>query len=269
MQIFFEDQRSSFSQSTFSVIHFFSTLIVLFDKIRNLSYPTPTLYLLSHSGLSMVFCHPQSSAIAVRCRGPDKRAVITTQPDLKVSLCDGLKRALPSASPVLNNVSYRHYSHSSRLYGCPPTDSTISVGLSEEEQAAQHEETLADVDSGVGMSDAGYETDSASTTSTSLASSARDYAFENGRRYHSFHEGSYYFPNDDLEQDREDLTHALMTGFCGRLHFVPIGRNPQNILDVGTGTGIWAIGSESIYELETGLRLTSLQWEISILVPTF
>lgn len=119
---------------------------------------------------------------------------------------------------------------------------------------------MTDVDSGVGMSmsDAGYETDSASTTSTSLASSARDYAFENGRRYHSFHEGSYHFPNDDSEQDREDLTHALMIGFCGRLHFALIGRNPQNILDVGAGTGIWAIGSESICELETGLRLTSL-----------
>jgi len=94
----------------------------------------------------------------------------------------------------------------------PLTDSTISIGLSEEEQAAQHEETLADVDSGVGMSmsDAGYEIDSASATSTLLASSARDYAFENGRRYYRFHERSYYFPNDDLEQDREDRTHALI-----------------------------------------------------------
>lgn len=27
----------------------------------------------------------------------------------------------------------------------------------------------------------------------------------------------------------------------GELHLAPIGRNPQNILDVGTGTGIWAI----------------------------
>jgi len=140
----------------------------------------------------------------------------------------------------------------------PPTDSTISVVLSEEEHAAQYEETLADVDSGVGMSDAGYETDSARTTSTSLASSAREYPFENGRRYHRFHEGSYHFPNDDSEQDREDLTHALMIDFCGRLHFAPIERNPQNILDVGTGTGIWAIGSESICEPEMRPRLTSL-----------
>jgi hypothetical protein len=119
-----------------------------------------------------------------------------------------------------------------------PTNSTISVGLSEEEQAAQPKETLTDANSGVGINDAGYETDSTSTTSTLLALSARDYAFENGRQYHRFHEGSYHFPNNDSEQDREDMIHTLMTSFCGRLHFAPIGTNPQNILNIGTGTGI-------------------------------
>jgi hypothetical protein len=54
-----------------------------------------------------------------------------------------------------------------------PTDSTISVGPSKEEQAAQPEETLAGVGSGVCMSDAYDETDSTSVMSTSLASSAK------------------------------------------------------------------------------------------------
>ena len=26
-----------------------------------------------------------------------------------------------------------------------------------------------------------------------------------------------------------------------KLHLVPIGLNPQNILDIGTGTGIWCM----------------------------
>jgi hypothetical protein len=143
-----------------------------------------------------------------------------------------------------------------------PTNSTTS-GMSEEEQAAQPEETIANVDSGLdmndaSMSDAGYETDSSSTISTSLASSARDYTFENGRRYHKFHEGSYHFPNDDSEQEREDMTHTLITSFCDGLHFAPIGTNPQNILDIGTGTGLWAIDSESTYELGYGSQLTLL-----------
>ena len=45
------------------------------------------------------------------------------------------------------------------------------------------------------------------------------------------------------------MAHALMTSFCDRLHFAPIGANPQNVLDMGTGTGMWAIDSESISEL--------------------
>ncbi len=42
--------------------------------------------------------------------------------------------------------------------------------------------------------DSGYVSDAASATSTSLSSSVRDYAFENGRRYHKFREGHYQFP---------------------------------------------------------------------------
>jgi SAM-dependent methyltransferase len=98
------------------------------------------------------------------------------------------------------------------------------------------------------MDDAGYASDSATAASTSLTSSIRDYTFENGRRYHRFREGRYNFPNDDVEQEREDLKHAMVKLLCaGQLHFAPIGEHPQEILDIGTGTGIWAI--ESMYEI--------------------
>ncbi|GLA47592.1 hypothetical protein AnigIFM63604_002270, partial [Aspergillus niger] len=40
---------------------------------------------------------------------------------------------------------------------------------------------------------------------TSITSSAMNYAYENGRRYHSYHEGEYVLPNDEQEQDRLDL----------------------------------------------------------------
>jgi hypothetical protein len=100
-------------------------------------------------------------------------------------------------------------------------------------------------------SDDGYETDGASSASTSVTSSIRDYAFENSRRYHKFQEGRYQFPNDDLEQEREDMKHAMVVHLCnGKLHFAPLD-NPQTILDIGTGTGIWAIDSK--YTEETVL----------------
>jgi hypothetical protein len=75
-----------------------------------------------------------------------------------------------------------------------------------------------------GMSD-GYETDSASMMSTSLALSARDYAFENGCQYYRFYKGSYYFLNNNLEQEREDIIYALIISFCNRLYFAPIETN--------------------------------------------
>lgn len=92
-------------------------------------------------------------------------------------------------------------------------------------------------------SDPGYESDRASFASTSLSSSVRDYLFENGRRYHRFREGRYNFPNDEPEQDREDMKHTCVKMLCqNKLYFAPISEdNLQNALDIGTGTGIWAI----------------------------
>lgn len=43
------------------------------------------------------------------------------------------------------------------------------------------------------------------------------------------------------ELDRIDLKHHVMRLLCnGHLHLAPIVK-PQRILDIGTGTGIWAI----------------------------
>ncbi|KAH7312170.1 S-adenosyl-L-methionine-dependent methyltransferase [Stachybotrys elegans] len=90
-------------------------------------------------------------------------------------------------------------------------------------------------------SDAGYDSATSTRASTSISSSVRDYAFENSRRYHKFQEGRYQFPNDEPEQEREDMKHAMVVHLCnGSLHYAPLEK-PQRILDLGTGTGIWAI----------------------------
>ncbi|KAJ0340411.1 hypothetical protein COL922a_003433 [Colletotrichum nupharicola] len=74
-----------------------------------------------------------------------------------------------------------------------------------------------------------------------ISPSVRDYAFENNRRYHRYREGRYHFPNDDSEQQREFMKHLVMVHMMsGKLHEAPV-RNPQKVLDVGTGTGVWAI----------------------------
>lgn len=125
-----------------------------------------------------------------------------------------------------------------------PKLSTITA----EEQADAFEQAEEGIEANDFTSDddLGYESDSASSTSASLASSARNFIYENGRRYHSFREGSYSFPNDDREQDREDLKHAMyLKLFNGTLHFAPLdGESKLNAIDLGTGTGIWAIDCE-------------------------
>lgn len=82
----------------------------------------------------------------------------------------------------------------------------------------------------------GWET--RSDGSASADSSIYAHTYEHGRRYQSFKNGRYPIPNDDNEQDREDMKHAMMLELMdGELFFAPVGGNPQNILDIGTGTG--------------------------------
>lgn len=54
-------------------------------------------------------------------------------------------------------------------------------------------------------------------------------------------------PNDDAEQNRLDLQHrAMFLAAGGELLYAPV-RSPQRILDLGTGTGIWAIDMADKY----------------------
>lgn len=47
---------------------------------------------------------------------------------------------------------------------------------------------------------------------------------------------------NQIEQNRLDLQHHMLSLMLdGKLHLAPIDPNLQDALDVGTGTGIWAI----------------------------
>ncbi|WAO95543.1 Hypothetical protein NCS54_01317200 [Fusarium falciforme] len=131
----------------------------------------------------------------------------------------------------------------------------------EGEAAAQDVPRDPHIDVDDAPADEGYATDAQSTTSTSIASSVRDYQFENSRRYHKFKEGLYQFPNDVPEQEREDMKHTVAVHLLGgKLHNAPL-KDPQKIVDIGTGTGSWAIdmGDEYPGAEVIGIDLSPIQ----------
>ncbi|OLN81027.1 hypothetical protein CCHL11_09991 [Colletotrichum chlorophyti] len=67
----------------------------------------------------------------------------------------------------------------------------------------------------------------------SITSSIYDYQFENGRTYHSMSRGKYAYPNDDH--------HIWLITLDGELACSPNRHTAKRVLDLGTGTGIWAI----------------------------
>jgi SAM-dependent methyltransferase len=102
----------------------------------------------------------------------------------------------------------------------------------------------------------------ADSDSASLGSSVLDHSFVNGRRYHRYRHGRYPIPNDEAEQNREDVLHTMMLEATdGRLFYAPLPENPQRIIDLGTGTGIWAIEMGDKYPSAEvlGLDLSPIQ----------
>lgn len=64
------------------------------------------------------------------------------------------------------------------------------------------------------------------------------YEYMNGNAQSS---KGYIMPNDEKESDRLDIFNQLMlVTYDHRLHLAPI-KQPQRVLDIGTGTGAWAI----------------------------
>ncbi|WQF85851.1 Putative S-adenosyl-L-methionine-dependent methyltransferase superfamily [Colletotrichum destructivum] len=79
-----------------------------------------------------------------------------------------------------------------------------------------------------------------SSSTASLADSITEYRRLHGRTYTQ--KVDYWGPNDEKQNEGLDINHYCMTMFLGdKLFLSPVGKTSHMVLDVGTGTGIWAI----------------------------
>ncbi|TGO54426.1 hypothetical protein BCON_0107g00130 [Botryotinia convoluta] len=82
----------------------------------------------------------------------------------------------------------------------------------------------------------------------SIDSSAMAFRMENGRRYQAYREGAYWQPNDEVQSEQIDISHRrYLTMLDGALYMAPIPDNVERVLDLGTGTGIWAIDFADLF----------------------
>ena len=103
--------------------------------------------------------------------------------------------------------------------------------------SAVHDEIVTSVASPLDVGSS--ESDDGSTYS--LTPSITNYQKAFGRTYHAYKEGSYPYPNDSLEIERLDAGHYILTALHnGHIFYAPL-KKLRRILDVGTGTGTWAI----------------------------
>ncbi|KAL7804931.1 S-adenosyl-L-methionine-dependent methyltransferase [Trichoderma aethiopicum] len=89
--------------------------------------------------------------------------------------------------------------------------------------------------------------DTASSTA-SLSDSIFDYRNIHGRTFQNSKTTEYWGPNDDRQNNGLDISHHFITMLLGdQLFEAPIKKPPTRVLDVGTGTGIWAIDMSDAY----------------------
>ncbi|RMZ81897.1 hypothetical protein DV738_g1952, partial [Chaetothyriales sp. CBS 135597] len=96
-----------------------------------------------------------------------------------------------------------------------------------------------------------------SVSSLSIASTRWNYFLEHGRWYQDYHNIGYAFPQDDGSLRNEGWTQLLMLYLFDDKHFLaPVDASKlRNVLDVGTGHGLWP---ENVADAHPDCHITAL-----------
>ncbi|KAF5023095.1 hypothetical protein F66182_4852 [Fusarium sp. NRRL 66182] len=133
----------------------------------------------------------------------------------------------------------------------PPAPTPAWEVLQNLQQAQEQNQDQDDDDEAIDTDEDGHsdsDLDSAlgsnlADSTYSLSSSIFAYRTMHGRTYHSERgTASYWASNDEQASDSLDIAHHFTLLLLeDKLHLAPLKPDIQRVLDIGTGTGIWAI----------------------------
>ncbi|KAM5346242.1 hypothetical protein ACJ41O_009247 [Fusarium nematophilum] len=108
---------------------------------------------------------------------------------------------------------------------------------------AQHWAALTEGDAHEDDGDSAVGDDDVASSTESISSSILHYRTIHGRTYHAERgNAEYWTPNDEHHNESMDINHHLLSlSLEGKLHLAPLKNDIQKVVDIGTGTGIWAI----------------------------
>ncbi|KAJ9150724.1 Methyltransferase domain-containing protein [Pleurostoma richardsiae] len=123
-----------------------------------------------------------------------------------------------------------------------PVQETASTGILPGQHWEQVAQQVLPPEDGNRDADSALGADNTSSTA-SISSSIYHYRSILGRTYHSeVGRTQYWGANDDRQNETLDINHHVINLVLeGKDYLAPIGENVERVLDVGTGTGIWAI----------------------------
>ncbi|EFX06485.1 methyltransferase type 11 [Grosmannia clavigera kw1407] len=144
----------------------------------------------------------------------------------------------PEASPVTRIEATPAQPAVNEATTVPPVAQAASTVLPANHWVQQDEENPVDTDA-----DSTYSISDELSSTASITSSILRYREINGRTYHAEQgDVQYWASNDETQSESMDINHhVLLLSTNNKLYFAPLKDDVHRVLDIGTGTGMWAI----------------------------
>jgi Methyltransferase domain len=111
------------------------------------------------------------------------------------------------------------------------------------------------------------EDDDDTGTAFSIASTKYNFHWENGRLYQDYHSRTPFPYNDDMSEENEQVLHSMVLYLLeDSLVAAPVTpQNLRNVLDLGTGMGLWAEDVADRYDKCQVIGVDTLPHDTSVL----